>query len=181
MAIKKVVMGSESDSERRAVAAALKALGIDVAPIDYKIEADVSVQPQGMLQITFGAGRRMEKVRGMHPDADLCIGIESGVVHESWGWDAVTCAVIWEHGNPFKKLAHSAHFPIPSWMVLRALSQGTDIGAVAKDLASGGEKDPMAWLSQGTVLRETLLTQALLCALVEIVYPENYREPVVGE
>lgn len=181
MAISKVVLGSESDTKRRAVAAALKTLGIDVDIAGYKTESGVSAQPQGINEITRGATNRMGAVQRVHPDADLCIGIESGIIEEFGRWFDIACVAVLEPKNARTALSYSAHFPIPAWMVTLALFKKTDLGNVARDLVGGGEKDPIALLSNGTIFREHLVGHAVQYALVEILYPENYRKLVREE
>jgi len=177
MVIKKVVLGSESDLKLRAVATALKSLGVHVEPVGYKTGSGVPVQPQGMEEITRGARYRMKAVQFMYSDTDLCVGIESGIVmHMSQHWHNVACVAVLECKNAKTALAYSAHFPIPAWAVNRALEEKTDLGRVFQNLSSGSEKDPMRWLSNGTILREHLISQAVQCALVEILCHENYQK-----
>lgn len=180
MAIKKVILGSESELKLRAVTRALNGLGVHSETIGYKTGSGVSVQPQGMREIFRGATNRAMMVRGAYPDADLWIGIESGIVCEFACWYDLAGVVVVGPGGKSTSSC-SAHFPIPSWMVARALLKETDLGNVVKDLVGGGEKDPMVWLSNSAIFREHLIDQAVRCALMEILYPENYQEPVPGE
>lgn len=179
MQIRKVVVGSESAIKSRAVKAALKAIGFnDIEPVRCKVESGVSVQPFGKREMGVGARRRAVEAYKIHPDADLYIGIENGLVKEEGQWFDPCCVAVFFGGRNDYTLAFSAHFPVPKWIVDRVKERQSEMGVVIQELADGGEKDPMKWFSCDTVNREALIAQAVQCALLEIVFPERYREPV---
>jgi len=194
MQVQKVVVGSESSIKLRAVKAALKAVGFDIEPIGCKAESGIPAQPIGKSLMTTGAISRAKNARRLHPDANLYIGIENGLVLEggsSWyesgyifqnsdRWYDPACVAVLVSGSDVPSIAFSAHFPIPRWIVERVTDKKSEMGFVIQELAGGGEKDPMKWLSHDTIPREELLAQAVHCALLEIVFPERYREPVLA-
>lgn len=178
MDIKNVIVGTESALKLRAVEAALSALGFHVKPIGCKAESNVNVQPIGKKEMETGAINRAQHARLLHPSANLYIGIESGLVYELNRWYDSACTVVIAGNNNTPHIAFGAHFPIPVWMVMQVVRRNSGLGTIIRELAGGGEKDPMKWLSGSTILREQLLSQAVHCALVQILYAERFKEPI---
>ncbi len=172
----KVIVGSESALKLRAVAAAFDAASIkDAVVTGVAVESGVGIQPVGTRQMEDGARARARNADTVQPGADYYIGIENGLVHQNDRWFDPTCVVV-RAADGRESTAFGAYFPIPEWMATRTLERKSELGEVVKELAGGGEKDPMKYLSQGTIPREELLSQAVHCALAPILNRGHYKE-----
>lgn len=171
----KVVVGSESRIKLSAVAAALESLGItDAVCSGVTVESGVGIQPVGTGQIEDGARTRARNASILCPGADFYIGIENGIVFKTSERFDVPCVVVRDDAGR-ESMALGAFFPIPIWMADRTLDRQSELGEIVKELAGGGEKDPMAYLSRGTLAREALLAQAVCCALVPLLNQDRYQ------
>ena len=172
----RVVVATESALKIRAVAAALLRFDVPNSISSCKANSGIGEQPYGTKEMEFGARRRVEHAMELLPKAHLYIGIENGLVCQDGLWYDPACVFALDAtGN--ESLAFSGFFPIPEWIVTIVQEGGTELGEVIKELAGGGEKDPMKYLSKGKVMREELLTQALCCALAKIFFPNRYDQP----
>ena len=173
--IEEVVVGTESALKIRAVTSVLETLGIKASIVPCKADSGAGIQPVGTRIMENGARGRVRHARELHPNANLYIGIENGLVHQNDRWFDPTC-VFALTSDRRESIAFGAFFPIPDWMAERTLEQKSELGEIIKELAGGGEKDPMLYLSEGSVPREQLLSQAIHCALAPIFFPHRYKE-----
>lgn len=168
-----VAVGTESALKIRAVKAAFEGFGQEVIIFSCKAESGVGIQPVGTEEMENGATNRAQWAQQQYPDADLYIGIESGLVQQNWQWFDPACVVVLTCGGGHF-VAFGAYFPIPTWMAKQTINEKTELGEVVKKLAGGGEKDPMKYLSAGTIPREQLLAQAIQCALTPFLHAQRY-------
>jgi len=171
----KVVVATESALKIRAVAVALSRFDINISILPCKADSGVGEQPYGTKEMEAGARGRVEHAMKLQPKGHFYIGIENGLVCQDGRWYDPACVFILD-ATGGESLAFSAFFPIPEWIVKIVQEEGTELGEVIKELAGGGEKDPMKYLSKGKVMREELLTQALCCALAQILFPNRYDQ-----
>ena len=176
MDINKIVVGSESALKIRAVTAAFQLFSLSPQIIPCKADSGIGSQPIGTNQMEKGARGRVHHAQRLQPGADLYIGIENGLVYQDGRWYDPTCIVIDSDGS--ESVAFGAYFPIPTWMVHKTTHNKSELGEIVKELAGGGEKDPMAYLSKGHLPREQLLSQAVCCALTPLLWEDRYAIPV---
>jgi hypothetical protein len=86
----RIAIGSESAVKREAVERAFP--GAEVLVVSGFVSA-VPAQPVGAEETERGAQHRAHAARERHPDADLCIGIESGMIREAGAWVDRACIV----------------------------------------------------------------------------------------
>lgn len=175
-----VIVGSKSELKLRAVHAAFQSLHIVPHAIVVEgcaAESNVDAQPFGMAMMEAGAHNRITSARIAKPGADFYVGIENGLVR--WNeqhWFDVPCVVI-IGSTGRESVAFGTHFPIPDWLANRVLSEKSELGVIVQELAGGGEKDPMAYLSGNNISREAILTEAVRCALLPFANPGQYAKP----
>ena len=175
MNIQVVAVGTESELKIRAVERTFRLLDLAVQILSCRAESRVGIQPVGMRNMENGARNRVKDAKRHHPNADLYIGIENGLVHQNDRWFDPTCVFVLAREG-WTSVAFGAFFPIPEWIVTKTLQEKTELGEVIKVLAGGGEKDPMKYLSEGTLPREELLSQAVHCALAPILFSHRYKD-----
>ena len=173
--INEVVVGTESALKIRAVTIVLEALDSKAAIVPCKVDSGVGIQPVGTRIMEDGARGRVHHAKKLHPNADLYIGIENGLVKQNGRWFNPTCVFILTR-NSWESTALSAYFPIPEWIVNKTRKQKSEPGEIIKELAGGGEKDPILYLSENSISREELLSQAILCALAPIFFSHRYKD-----
>ncbi len=175
--IETVAVGTTSDLKRGAVVGAfikLRLPNVDVLLSDTS--SGIPDQPFGTEEMEVGARNRAQGAFEIHPDVDISIGIENGIVKINRQWFDPTCVVVLTASGR-SSVAFGAYFPIPSWMVDKVEVEDTELGHVIQKLAGGGEKDPMKYLSGDGVPRQELLSQAVLCALAPILNLGRYTKP----
>src|SRR5665213_1464250 len=174
----KVAVGTDSALKIRALQAALATLGYGAKVLFGKAESGVNMQPVGLDEMEQGARNRAVWALKEHPEAQFYVGIENGLVQQSERWYDPACIVVLISGSNEESVAFGAFFPVPIWIAQKASSDktNTDIGIIVQGLAGGGEKDAMKYLSEGTVHREELLTEAIECAFAPIRFPNRYQE-----
>lgn len=173
--IKEVVVCSGSMLKIRAIRNVFEGFYPLVSVIPCKVDSGVGDHPIGMSTMKRGACARVRNAKGVRPGADLYIAIESGFVHYGSRMFGTACAVV-DDGKGEEHFAFGAQFPVPGRMVEEARTQGIELGEVARELTGGGEKDLVTALSNGFVLREELIGQALRCALVPVLFSDRYNE-----
>ena len=170
----KVVVCSTSRIKLVATAKAFEALGIkDAVCVCVAAESGVGAQPGSTRNMENGARGRIRHALELKPGADYYVAIENGLVYQNDRWFDPACVVV-RNAEGRESVAFGAHFPIPTWMVERTLERKSELGVIVQELAGGGEKDPMAYLSQSTISREELLAQAVCCTLAPLLNKERY-------
>ena len=178
MIIQKAVVGSESALKLRAVGSALETLNIQSREIiGCKAESGIPKQPRSKQIMKWGATNRAEHAQRLHPNAELYFGVENGLIQEIEDWYSPACIVVLVGSDDTPYVSFSSFFPIPEWIVREVLAHNTELGHIVQKLADGGEKDPMSWLSKGAISREKILSQAIQCALVPILYADRFNKP----
>ncbi|MBU6490856.1 DUF84 family protein [Patescibacteria group bacterium] len=170
-----VVVCSKSPLKIRAVDVTFQMLGLGAEIISRDTESGVGIQPIGLDAMETGARNRVQNVEQLRQDpADFYIGIECGLVCRNDNWFVSHC--VFARREEKESIAFGSFFPIPVWMKTRAIEQKSCLGRVARELAGGGEKDPERYLSQESILREQIISQAVLCALVPLLHCSRFRE-----
>jgi len=140
------------------------------------VSSGVSSQPVGFDVMDRGALNRLYAAAELNPQADYIVAIESGLVFQEDAWYDVICTVARTRKGSNSR-AYSAHFHIPTWIINRVFKEKTELGEVIRQLADGGEKDAMKYLSKDVVKREDLIAETLKCALAPILSADRYAEP----
>lgn len=172
----KIAVGTESALKIRAVETVMDKHNILTRIVPVKAESLVGDQPIGLSQMQTGARNRALHARRILDDGDCYIGIENGLVPQGGQWFDPTCIVIiTSRGEEF--VSFGAFFPIPDWMVSKVIGEETELGEVVRTLDgnTSQEKDPMNYFSEGTVLREELLSQAIQCAFVPLLHSSRWN------
>jgi len=172
----KVVIGSGSPIKKLAVMAALKKMDLNNVEVEcISVESGVGDQPVGTPKMEKGASTRAMRSGIIRPGADYYIGIENGLVQINGGWFSTACVFVL-NSNGVRHISFTTHFPIPEKMAARAMTHNIELSAIIKEKepSLGGGKDPMNYLSKGTIKREEMLTQALMCAFVPFFNEESY-------
>jgi inosine/xanthosine triphosphatase len=170
----KVAVGSESALKLRAVETAFKSLlKLPFEIVSYKVESGVRSQPIGVEEMELGTSNRAKAAWGAATDPGAAIGIESGLIERNDKWFDQTCVVMFG-SNGGRSVAFGAEFPIPRDIVEQTFAEESEIGEVIKKRGGGHEKDPMLFLSGGSLSREEFLIQAIQCALVRPIHFEYY-------
>ncbi len=172
--------GTTSALKIRAITLAYEHLypGIKISPVGFEIiptdvKSVVSNQPFGFDEMLKGAMHRAVQAQKVH-DADVGVGIESGLVKVEDNWFDVPCVVVAPRLGSVS-FAFGALFPIPTRVVLAVNESRTELGHIVQVDAGGGEKDPHQWFSYGEVSRDEVVMQAILCALAPLRHPKRYK------
>ena len=185
-----LVVGTTSNLKLRAVNRALVTL-FPSAPLvgmrAVEVRSGVPDQPLGADMTLQGAKNRALRARETwyaqkkgtgevgRSRRVAALGIESGLVlfkGETF-FDVPFAAALtpdnqWGYGM-------GAGLQVPASMAQEALSPGNELGAVVQRLTGGGEKDPHRYLTEGKVLRERAVEEAVLGALIAAFGP-RYRD-----
>lgn len=168
----KIALGSTSPLKIAAVCAAYKYFDRLVEIIPVKAESGISDQPEGFEQMLAGARSRALAALAVSPHADLGIGLESGIVTIGAFYFDPAIAVIIDR-NFRASVGFGPGFPIPKWAVLEA--RESELGKVVMKRGAK-DKNPMAYFSDGTIDRTTLLAEAVKMALAPHLFPHRYAE-----
>ena len=175
-----VAVGTVSALKLRAVGVAFEKLGLDADISSHGIASGVPDQPFGIPQMREGATNRCAGIRSMFPQAEFALGIESGIVKKGDTWYDTIC-VHALRASVGTNEAYSAFFPIPAWIVKEIQTRSSELGEVVKILAAGGEKDALKYFSHDTLKREEILAQAIVCALMPLIFTDRYQPRVIDE
>ncbi|MBI3572203.1 DUF84 family protein [Candidatus Kaiserbacteria bacterium] len=158
-----------------AVCNAFRELGITATLQTCDVPSGVRDQPIGLKEMQLGAENRAERAMGQRPEADFAVGVESGLVEVTERWfDVPYIVVLTKRG--WKSCTVGAYFPVPRWMVERALERGTEIGKIVQELTGGDDKDVQKCLSDGKISRVDIITAALKYALAPIAFSYIYKD-----
>lgn len=173
----KIVLGTTSELKIRATKTALLKLGVDAEVVGLKTDSSVSDQPFGMEEILEGAANRAKKALS-EAQADLGIGIENGIIKidelERW---AEVPAVVAVSSDGTKSFSLGVTYPLPDWAVEDIKKNNSELGFIIQKLDPRSEKDPIKYFSADTIKREETLSEAIVCALIEIFHNEKYQKP----
>lgn len=139
------------------------------------VPSGVSDQPMTDEETLQGAKNRAKQAKQVHPEGDLCVGIEGGIEPREGGMMAFAWIVV--EGIVQRGLGRSAGFMLPP-EVCRLISQGIELGE-ADDIVFGKSNSKQSngaigLLTQDLITRTTLYVPAILMALVPFVRPELY-------
>jgi len=171
-----VVVGTTSALKVRAVAEALQTLGLWADIVPCEVESWVSIQPRGEHEIQSGAHTRVNNAVLLKPGADFYIGIESGLIEKNAWWFDIPCVYIRARTTGYELPVFGGPFPIPDWMVRRALERKTDLGEIIKELTGDNEKDAQSYLSNGVITREQGIIQTVCSAFAPLLNSTRYQE-----
>jgi inosine/xanthosine triphosphatase len=164
----KIAIGtSTSGSKIRATEEVCARAFPDAQVVAVPVTSAVPAQPVMDEETIRGARHRAREARRLG-DADLGIGIESGVHKDACGvWMCTWVAAVDSGGR--EGLSCGVRFQLPPWMASRALS-GEELGAIVD--ASLGHADAheelgaIGLLTHGLLDRQSILEQAVAAALI---------------
>lgn len=166
----KIVIGSKSIHKIDAVHSGLNICEIDgtqYTSIGCAASSNIDEQPLGIPQTRNGAIARACNARDLHPDADLWIGIESGIVDGgNQFYEMSVIVVLYKNGRQFSAVT-SGH-AIPNEFVDEARKRGFDkhtVGSVMAERTGCSSTDGTAYLSNHRVTRKDALTQGVAIAI----------------
>ena len=165
-----VVVGSTSIHKINAVRSALRVCGFDTE--QYRIagcsaSSEIDEQPFGLPQTRSGAFHRACNARRLYPEADLWIGIESGIV-DGGNQFYDTAIVIVQHKNGRQFSAITSGHAIPNEYVEEAQRRGFDkhtAGQVMAERTGCDSTDGTSFITDGYVSRSDAISQAVAIAI----------------
>jgi non-canonical (house-cleaning) NTP pyrophosphatase len=169
-----VAIGSESALKVRALKQALVQLQASATVDPLAVTSGVSDQPIGVEEITIGAytrARNAYNFRSARPI--IAIGIENGVTEYRGTYFDVpaVAAVTQDH----EWCTYGSAIPLPADIARAVIDNREELGRVIwQYFPDVNEKDPVRALTGGALLREQVLSQALLLLLSTA--PDQLRE-----
>jgi non-canonical (house-cleaning) NTP pyrophosphatase len=166
-----VAVGSTSVRKLEAVREALAERCPLASVHGYPCPSGQDAQPIGYEATLAGARSRVLGAREARPDADLFIGIESGLLDAGAGTLDITVVVILDRKGG-ARVSSSRGFLFPERFVFEARKRGfatTTVGRVIAEHLGGDPTDPLATLTGGRILRRTEIAAAVEAALAQIV------------
>lgn len=171
----RIGIGTESSIKVRALEQAVHSLGIDADIVPVKTPTNVSEQPYGYEDAVKGARNRMEHVLARE-SVDVAVGLESSLVYvESLGQWFDVAVVVAKTQLGHSGYAISTGYAVPAYMIKKVQETGVELGVIVQELADGGEKDTLKYISGGRLKREDALRVAMQSALIQALYPEKYN------
>jgi inosine/xanthosine triphosphatase len=160
-----IVIGSESALKVRALKSALSQLQIAATVDPCAVASGVSDQPISSDEITTGARTRAQNAYSARAEQPIvAIGIENGVIAcQGTYFDMpAVAAVAGEH----KWHTYGSAIPLPAHIARAVIDNGEELSRVIwQYYPEVDEKDPVRALTDGALLREHVLSQALLLLL----------------
>ncbi|REF34943.1 inosine/xanthosine triphosphatase [Thermasporomyces composti] len=170
-----VVIASTNPVKRRATLEAVRVtLGHDdVDAITVDVNPGVPAQPVGDEETLRGARNRAEAARLAHPNADLWVGIEGGVLERNGGLECFAWIVVLGHGEQPGHLrkgeSRTATFVLPT-PIADLVRAGVELGeATDRVLGCSGSKQrtgTVGPLTGGVIDRVAYYAHAAVLALV---------------
>ena len=182
-----VALGSESALKVAAVEAAIRPHYPELEVKTHRAESGVASQPEGFHEMLQGAAERAGQALKKHPEAEIGIGLESGMVWmprpavKGLTWNPIGDVCLWFDPamavivNQKEELfvGFGPGFPIPEWAAEEA--RHSELGKVVMDRGAP-DKNPMAYFSKQEVSRVDVLSWAVRCALMSYRHPDRYAK-----
>jgi inosine/xanthosine triphosphatase len=169
-----IVLGSASDRKMAMAHKAARELLGEVLVKGYPASSGVPETPYD--KETFdGARNRARDARTHHPDADLCIGLESGLI-ERYGhiFEEAWAAVLARDGKEY--FGYSSGLKVPDFILRRMDEQKkphSEIMTIIEEEFGKLPNDTWGTYSGGIIAREVSLEEALRNALIQVAAPET--------
>lgn len=175
----RLAVGTTSEPKLRAVAEAIRRLKLtlDIQGID--VDSGVSRQPIGFDETTYGAVMRARRAVVAVPNADMGLGIESGILHrfaDQRVVDGAVCVLVAASGRVIG-YGVSALSEIPAWVHDRLVGGVEEHGEVIRELTGVGEKDTNRFYSHGALPRDEVLVHGIIHAFVPFVSDGVFSGP----
>lgn len=165
----RIVVGSTSVHKIEAVRSALLDLGIKADVVGVKAVSRVDEQPVGVTMIVCGATNRYEHARNLAPDADMWIGMESGLLRGQLLWFDITAVILRDKEERECAGMGGGHcWNVNDVLVAKKAGFATTTAGSALASRTGCDgTDPTAYVTGGAVRRSDLLAQAVKIALAD--------------
>lgn len=167
--------GTRSLHKVGAIEAACELVGVAADISGSDAESKVPDQPIGFAQTRRGATNRAQSARAAHPDLDVWIGIESGIledIDDSGGSVAIDLAVIvilfGTQGGVVYATSTGITFPKRDVIEWHAGGRRGTVGDVIARRTGGSNTDPHAALTGGRLTRHTTLVDGVKAALLQL-------------
>ena len=170
-------------SKKNAVSVALEEVGVKSFEIEcFNVDSGVSSKPVGM-EIIQGIDNRnydlYKKASSEHLDYDYICSIEGGFeLDQSNQHFVITyCGIVDREGTVY--YGKSSGFPISKDM-FEYVKSGNSLNKVIEEI-NGSENNKQGlgitgFLSDGLIIREKFDAQAVLSAIMQIVFDDNYQD-----
>jgi non-canonical (house-cleaning) NTP pyrophosphatase len=163
----RVIVGSESPRKIDAVTCALRSLSREAVVSGAPIASGVPETPWDG-EIPAGARNRAVAARAARPEADLWIGLETGLVHRHDAvYEETWCCALTAEGR--ECLAYSSGLRVPAFVLARmealGLSHCDAMTVIEREL--GLPNDTWGSYTGGVLRRETALAEAARNALAQ--------------
>jgi len=169
----RVIVGSLSDRKIEAVSRAMRTAfhGHVIGVTGVKVASEVPETPWNE-EIATGARNRATGARRRDIEADLWIGLETGlVVRQGAVYEETWCCVLWMQAESTEvrdAIAYSSGLPVPKWVLDRmqtlGLSHCETMTVIERE--RGLPNDTLATYTGGLLRRDTALEEAARNALV---------------
>ncbi|MEI8339600.1 MAG: DUF84 family protein [bacterium] len=168
----KIVVGSTSEHKLAAVRQACVQIGLVAEVVGIKTDSRQDEQPIGTKSAFLGARIRANAVLSVYPD-DVCIGIESGIVHTGnrFGHFMDMAYVVIARRDTDLIVTTTPSIEFPSECYYEAARRGfktTTVGSIIAEKFGGNSTDPHATLTKGRVTRMSTLVAGLVPALLQL-------------
>ncbi|MEQ7123416.1 inosine/xanthosine triphosphatase [Actinopolymorpha sp. B11F2] len=160
--------------KRRATLEAVRvALGIDDVQCQaVEVDSGVPAQPVGDEQTLAGARNRAEAARLIAPEADLCVGLEGGVIERDGTLECLAWVVVLgtaPTGEPIRGESRTATFVLPT-EIASLVRAGVELGAATDEVFGGTDTKKSTGtvgpLTGGVIDRVAYYAHATVLALV---------------
>lgn len=164
-----VYMSTASELKHRAIAAAMKRLGIAVRVEGQKFDSGVEEQPRSMDETYLGAKNRHEKLQQLGVATDYLATVESGLCRVDPGLGLYGCvAVIIEKVGQKPHAGFSIDIEYPKEVLDVVPSVYADVGVWAQEAMGAKEKDPYEALTKGRITRQDTIEVAAFNAMLQV-------------
>lgn len=172
----KIIVASLNPVKLNATKLGFESFFTSVEVSGAEVESGVSDQPMSDEETLEGARNRAENVRTAYPEADFWVGIEGGVHRDNYGLTAFAWVVV--RGAEIRGESRTTTFRLPP-EVVKLIDRGYELGH-ANDLIFNEENSKqqsgaVGLLTQNTLTRTQLYTQAVQLALIPTLNSKMYR------
>lgn len=178
----KIGNGSENEDKNGAVRAACILVGAMARVTVGETDSKIPPQPKSLAQMLRGAKNRATEMRERHPDQDIWMGIESGILDdyddEGVGvtMDIAMIVIVYGAGEDDWVYSTSPGVTFPQKYIDMWIASGRKgtVGEIIAAELGGTKSDPHRSLTGGRVTRPQTLVDGIRTALLQLP-PEILR------